>query len=107
MFSRSYAAAVYGKGEDFRLVSLDGDVVDTEAQRSAIDAGLVFCGVLHIAKDGTPSSRCEPSLDAVVCLMHAGVAFAKQTAQAELALSSSNAGWLETLYALEDPRSQV
>jgi hypothetical protein len=95
-------AAVMGRGADFLLIDLYGDIEPGRAE--AARRGFVYCGLLAI-KDGTPSARCEPSPDCVPPMLAAAVVFAQIHAD-ELGPkpSDDSEAWCFRLFALEDPR---
>jgi hypothetical protein len=97
------SVAVLGKGEDFVLISLDGQI-DEAATATALAKGFSYCGVLGI-KNGQAAVKCEPDSNAVYTMMHAALAFAAQVAERLREKPKGDAvEWLESLYRLPDTR---
>jgi hypothetical protein len=97
------SVAVLGKGGDFVLIRLDGEI-DASATDAALARGFSYCGVMGV-KNGQASVRCEPNPDAAVTMLHAALAFGTQVAE-RLRPQPEGDGveWLERLYQLPDTR---
>ena len=94
------SAAVFGKGEEFLLIPLDGEMAASIQLGKA--RGYVYCGVMSYMA-GQSCAKCEENPDAVYTMMCAVVAFSELVA-ARLKPESDGGDWMERLYTLEDPR---
>lgn len=101
------AAAVVGKGEEFRLIPITADGPDTTAMQAAMGRGFEYCGVMGWA-NGQARSRCEPSMEAIGIMACASLAFAEMVA-AQLKKQQAGDGteWLQKLWELPDTRGQA
>ena len=104
----SFAVAVIGRGEDFRLIHLDGDVdaaiAEARAEGYGKDNGHFFAGVFAVV-NGQAIANCEPGLNAHRVMLAAVFEYARQVTDR---LKQQHAGdaveWLNRLHSIEDPR---
>jgi hypothetical protein len=106
VFDSEISVAVLGRGAEFVLIRLNGEIDDATTVR-AIERGFRYCGCLGV-KDGVPGVRCEPDADALFTMCFAGLEFAVMVAE-RLKQKAKGEGveWLTALFALEDPRHEV
>jgi hypothetical protein len=104
VFGGEISVAVLGKGADFVLIELQGEI-DEDATEDAREKGYTYCGVLGV-KDGQAGAKCEPHPDAVYTMLHAGLAFAQLVAdRLKPPPKGDGVEWLTALFALEDSRN--
>jgi hypothetical protein len=76
VFDSEICVGVLGNGRDFVLIRIgDVDPLDQPAIEAAIAKGYFYCGALGL-KNGEAAAQCEPHLDCISTMMHAGLAFA-------------------------------
>ncbi len=101
VFESELAAAVMGKGEDFRLFWLDGPL-DDATTKDALDRGYEYAGVLAVI-NGQCHAKCAERPGAVQTIVAAAVDFAQQVAE-KLQPKGDEVKFLERLYRLPDTR---
>ncbi len=98
VFEGELAAAVMGKGEDFRLFWLDGPL-DDSATKDALDRGFQYAGVLAVI-NGQCHAKC-----AVQTMVVAALDFAAHVAE-RLRPKRDEVEFLEQLYRRTDGRTR-
>lgn len=101
-FDSEIAFGVLGRAGEFTLIPLAGDE-DGALTVEAFARGHRYCGVLAVV-DGQAAAKCEPDMDAVYTMMHAGLAFAQMVAD-RLKPKNDFVRFAEGLFRLSDTRA--
>lgn len=104
------AVAVVGRGENFALIRMDGDInAAIEAARAEAEKKgqeYIFCGVMGMV-NGIATARREPGLDAMRVVEAAFLSYARMVVdELKVRQRDDSLEWLEDLYALPDTRTE-
>jgi hypothetical protein len=95
-------AAVLGRGTEFILCYLDGEILSDAERLLATERGYVFVGCVGMVNNRV-EVECEPFLEAKVLVLIAALRFAENL-YAPKTMEGDAVPWLKNLASLEDTR---